>query len=45
MKKVYQKPEIEEMIIEYSRMLAASNIQGNSTGTGISDYVDEDVDL
>ena len=44
MKKVYQKPEIEEMIIEYSRMLAASNIQGNST-TGISDYEDEDVDL
>lgn len=42
MKKVYQKPEIEETIIEYVSMLAASNIQGSNSGTGITGYEDED---
>ncbi len=45
MKKVYQTPEMEEVIIEYSGVLAASNIQGSTTTT-ISSYEDEDdIDL
>lgn len=45
MKKEYQKPEIEETIIEYCGMLLGSDIQGDST-SGINPYQDEDdIDL
>lgn len=46
MKKVYQKPEIEETIIEYSGMLLGSDIQG-SASSGINPYQDyeDDIDL
>lgn len=46
MKKVYQKPETEETIIEYTSMLALSNITSSTDDTEpITPYDDEDVIL